>query len=535
MRLSSLLSAALCAVTLFVTTMSLGANGAANAAESSKLWSEKSGDTPSLALVPNFRTLADQVIPAVVSIQVEQRVRVAGRRGIGGGRGGRSDGGGFGGAPPNAVDPFDFFNRYFGGEMPREYMNRGLGTGFVIDGKGLILTNYHVVENADHIEVSFAAKNSDDVRVMTAKVLGSAKEYDVALIATEQPANAPITYLGNSDNVQIGDWVMAVGNPFGLSHSVSVGIISAKERREIAPSGRHGLYNFLQTDASINPGNSGGPLVDLKGQVIGINSAVNASGSGIGFAIPINMVKDILPQLKTKGKFTRSWMGIKIQPLTPELAQSFGLKKMTGALIAEVVDKGPADEAGVQSGDIVTEFDGKLIHDSSDLPLYASMAGTTRRMPIKVFRDKKELSLTIKLENFPDDNADADDNDDDGENGSSENNPEERDLRKNAPDNKARTQSEQYGMTVSDLTPNLAQRLQLARGVHGVVVKEVLPGGLAERAGFEPGDVILSIQDTKPPTARSFVDLLKKYPKGSNMLLKILRQGTPLFVAMRKP
>lgn len=459
---------------------------ASSTANAQKLWSERAIDSPLVTQIPNFRALAEQVIPSVVSIQVEQRVRMNNRRG---------------------QDPSEFFHRYFGGEMPREYLNRGLGTGFVIDSKGLILTNYHVIENADRIEVTFAGKG-DTEKKMTATVLGTAPEYDVALIATTEDAHAPFTYLGNSDKMEIGDWVMAVGNPFGLSHSVSVGIISAKERRDIMPSGRRGLYNFLQTDASINPGNSGGPLIDVRGQVIGINSAVNASGSGIGFAIPINMVKEILPDLKAKGKFTRSWIGIKIQALTPELAQGFGLKNSSGALVSEVVAGGPAQEAGLRPGDVVLEFDNKKIRESSELPLFASTAGVGKRLPLRVWRDGKELTLYVKLTEFPDEEV--------------------------AMANTSPQGGEGLGLTVADITPMLQQQMRLEAG-RGVVIKDIEPGGIADRSGLQPGDIIASLNGKELNTARSFAEAVRGAARGSSLLIKVRRQDTTLFAAMRKP
>ena len=342
-------------------------------AGSERLWSERPNGSAPLAQVPDFRALAAQVIPAVVSIQVEQRVKVQPNSGLGGSGSGQ--------------DPREFFHRYFGGEIPREFRNRGLGSGFVIDASGIILTNYHVVENADSIEVTWTGKDGSDQKV-NAKVLGAAPRYDVAVLKTTEKLDVnPIAYLGDSDGTQIGDWVMAVGNPFGLSHSVSTGIISAKERRDVLPSGRQGTYNFLQTDASINPGNSGGPLINMRGEVIGINSAINASGSGIGFAIPINMVKEMLPDLSTKGRYARSWIGIKIQALDPELAQSFGLKRTTGALVAEVVPNSPASEAKIREGDVVLQFEGKDLRSASDLPLFASMAGVGKTVSVTIWRE----------------------------------------------------------------------------------------------------------------------------------------------------
>jgi serine protease Do len=461
-------------------------------AASNKLWSEQSALTPPLAQVPDFRALAKQVVPAVVSVNVEQKVKLARRGPMGGGPG---------------QDPFDYFNRFFGGEIPREYRNRGLGSGFVIRSDGLILTNYHVVENADSIEVIITAEDGSE-RKINAKVLGTAPDYDVALIKTDKPANAVAVNLGNSTDLQIGDWVMAVGNPFGLSHSVSVGIVSAKERREVAPSGRSGYYDFIQTDASINPGNSGGPLINMKGEVIGINTAINAQGSGIGFAIPINMVKSMLPELESKGKFTRSWLGIKIQRVDADLAQSYGLKKAAGALIAELVPKGPAALAGLKQEDIVLEFDGKPIRDSSDLPLYASMAGVGRTVNLKVWRAGKTMDAKVLLKGFPDEQ---------GAEGAHE-----------------LGSKEELGMLVTDITPQLAQRYQLETR-KGVLLKDVDPDGLAARVGLRPGDVVLSVNDKLANSAREFSQTVRRAPSGTLLRLQVMRQDARLFVALKKP
>ena len=408
---------------------------------------------------------------------------------------------------PPGQDPFEFFHRFFGEQMPRDHTNKGLGTGFVIKENGLILTNYHVVENAEKITVTFANKNRLENK-MVATVIGIAPEYDVALLKTKAAANAPITYLGDSDKVKIGEWVMAVGNPFGLSHSVSVGIISAKERREIMPSGRRGLYDFMQTDASINPGNSGGPLVNLRGEVIGINTAINAAGSGIGFAIPINMVKAMLPDLQKKGKFSRSWIGIRIQPLSQELAQSYGLKKPEGALVAEVVPSGPAEKSGILEGDIIIEFDGKPVRNASDLPLYASMAGVGKKAKIKIWRNNKKISSKVTLSSFPEDSETA-----------------------------TQTTLEEgieLGLTVADITPELGQQFGL-KEKNGVVIKAVDPGSAAARSALQAGDIILQINDKKVKKAREFARIAKNAAKGKVMRLQVLRRGSRMFIALRKP
>jgi len=462
-----------------------------------KLWTERPNSAPVVQL-PDFSPLAEQLVPAVVSIQVEQKVDLGQVHGQNphGGRGGPGG------------DPFEFFFGPFGGEVPREFHNRGLGSGFAISKEGLILTNYHVVEDADSIEVTFSTKDGGEKK-MSAKVLGVAPDYDVALIQTNEPADAAIAYLGDSDRVRIGEWVMAIGNPFGLSHSVSVGIISAKERRDIAPSGRNGVYNFLQTDASINPGNSGGPLINTRGEVIGINSAINAAGSGIGFAIPINMVKNMLGDLKSKGKYSRSWIGIKIQEITPELAQSYGLGKAGGALVAEVVDDSPAKEAGLQEGDVILEFDGKPVRASSDLSLIASMAGVGRKVSVKFWRSGKERTVTIKLSEFPSDETKLAAAGEAGESGS-------------------------LGIVAADITPALQQRLQLEADT-GVVIRSVEPSSVAARAGLRPGDLILSLNGETMKRARAFAEAVKKIEPGGLLRMQVQRQGGKIFVAFRKP
>lgn len=468
----------------------LGSITSAQARQSSQLWAERSSKSPPLAQVPDFRTLAKQLIPTVVSIQVEQRVKAS--------------------ASPNPQmpqDPLEFFHRFFGGEVPREFNNRGLGSGFIISNSGLILTNYHVVENADAIEVTLNEPDGSEQKV-AAKVLGTAPDYDVALLQANQAIHNAPAYLGDSDSTQIGDWVMAVGNPFGLSHSVSVGIISAKERREVVPSGRQGLYNFLQTDASINPGNSGGPLVNMRGEVIGINSAVNASG-GIGFAIPINMVKDMLSDLKDKGHYARSWLGLKIQALTPELAQSYNLKRTNGALVAEVMPNGPAAAANIREGDVILSFDNKELRQSSDLPLFASMAGVGKRVPLKIHRNGKDIVVSVLLAEFPTDAVQS-------------------------ANNMPATDAGKLGMFTGDLTPHLQQQLGL-EDPRGAVVKQLADNGPAARAGLRPGDVIRSINGLDIINNQKLIEVLDQQPPQSMLRVKVIRGGAGLFIAIQKP
>ncbi len=439
---------------------------------------------------PNWADLAADVMPAVVSIQTVTSAKLS--RGF------------------DKKDLPDFFRMFPGLPMPQEREGRGLGSGFVIEGKGLILTNHHVVENADSIEVTFARPNGDE-KTMKAKVVGSAPDYDVALLETEGDAQAEATVLGDSDAIRIGEGVMAIGNPFGLDHSVSVGIISAKERRDIAPSGRRGLYNFLQTDASINPGNSGGPLVNTRGEVVGINSAINAQGQGIGFAIPVNMVKEMLPQLKKGGKFVRSWVGVKIQPLTDELAESYGMKDTHGVLVAEVMRGSPAEDAGIKEGDVVLEFDGKKLQRSSDLPLYASMAGVGKKVSVALLRDGKTKKVDLKLGAFPDDEVvTAGGKDGDGAAGGP------------------------LGLSLRDLSPELRERLHTSQK-SGAVVDDVERGSAAAKAGLQPGDLVLKVDGDEVKSAQELVKLMKGKKSGQIVRLLLERDGSRLFVALKVP
>ena len=439
---------------------------------------------------PDFASLADRVVPAVVSIRVEQRIQVP-RRMPGG-------------------DPLDVF-RFFGQEPPREYRSSGLGSGFVIHADGLILTNAHVVENAESIEVTLMRPDGTE-RVLAARMLGITNDYDVAVIKTTEVANAPTVTLGDSDTLRIGEWVMAVGNPFGLEHSVSVGIISAKQRRDIDPSGRHGFYDFLQTDASINPGNSGGPLTNARGEVIGINSAVSAQGQGIGFAIPINMVKQLLPELEKNGRFVRSWVGLQAQPLTDDLAKSFGVGGDTGVLVSYVLPDGPAARGGLREGDIILEFDGKKLLRPTDLQLFASIAGVGNTVKLKIWRDGQVINTDIKLEAFHDkDHAEA-----------------------QVPQPREEPGAVGLGLTLSNLTPNLRSQLGVET-VRGAVVESVEPGSISARSGLHRGDVIIKVDKDDIFRAEDVVKKVRAAPVGALLRLKVERQGGRLFLAFHKP
>ena len=295
---------------------------------------------------------------------------------------------------PFGNDPFfrDFFDRFFEG-MPRRRQQASLGSGVIIEKSGLILTNNHVVKDADEITVKFA--NKQEVK---GKVVGTDAKTDLAVIRVSAKEDLPVATLGNSDTLQVGEWAIAIGNPFGLDHTLTVGVISATGRSEV---GIAAYENFIQTDASINPGNSGGPLLNVRGEVIGINTAIVASGQGIGFAIPVNMARKVMEDLVKKGKVTRGWLGIGIQPLTPELAKSFGVSADEGILVNQVMPKSPAEAAGIKVGDLILSLDGKPIKDARQMQRLVAEAEIGKTIEVVVLRDKTKRALKVQVGEMP--------------------------------------------------------------------------------------------------------------------------------------
>lgn len=285
---------------------------------------------------------------------------------------------------------------FFGHRLPREFQGQSLGSGFIIKKNGLILTNNHVIEKADKIIVRLS-----DESEFEAKVIGRDEKTDLALIKITDHRTFPVVRLGDSDQLDVGEWVIAIGNPFGLEQTVTVGIVSAKGRAI-----GHGPFdNYIQTDASINPGNSGGPLFNIKGEVVGINTAINPSGQGIGFAIPINQVKKLLDPLETYGKISRGWLGVMIQGLNEELARSFHLKNKDGALISDVFKNSPASKAGMERGDVIIEFDGQKITQMQMLPPRVAETPIGKKVTLKTIRNGKEQTLTVRIEPMEDKGA----------------------------------------------------------------------------------------------------------------------------------
>ncbi|MBI5525851.1 MAG: DegQ family serine endoprotease [Deltaproteobacteria bacterium] len=465
--------------------------GVAGAQGGAKIWKDsdsKAADPPKQAVViSSFAELVKKASPAVVNISFERTFSMpwGGKR-----------------VNPFGGGPFhDFFERYFG-EMPREFKNKGLGSGFIINPEGYVVTNNHVIEKADRVVV----KLKDDDREFVAKVIGRDPKTDVALIKIDVGKALPVLPLGDSDKMEVGDWVVAIGNPLGLSHTVTKGIVSFKGRKEIRPGGPGGYYDFIQTDAPINPGNSGGPLLNIQGEVIGVNDAIAGDAQNIGFAIPINMVKTIIPSLREHGKVVRSWLGVQIQPVSEELADSFGMKKAEGALISEVVTDGPAEKAGVKPGDVILEFNGKRIARADDLPWLASNAGVGADATVKVFRDGKEKEFKVRLGELPEGAAKA----------------------VGAPG-----KSEGIGVTVRSVPADVASGLRLKSG-KGVLVSNVDDDSRAAAAGLQLGDVILKINDRETNSPGEFTGALGAVKKGAIVRMLVRRGEGNVFLAFKK-
>ena len=377
--------------------------------------------------------------------------------------------------------------------LPGKFEQRGVGSGFAIDRKGYILTNDHVVKDADQIKVKLA-----DGKEFEAKVIGRDPKTDLALVKIEASPDLQPLQLGNSDDLKVGSWVVAIGSPFGLEQTVTAGIVSAKGR--VLGSGPYD--NFIQTDASINPGNSGGPLVNMKGEVVGINTAIIADGQGIGFAIPINTAKEIVPQLEEKGHVTRGWLGVGIQEVTPALAKSFDMKEKKGALVSHVFKGGPAEKAGIEQGDIILGFDGKEIADSKDLPRIVASTPVGKTVTVKLSRNGKTVDRQVKVGEM-----------------------EEKTAAVKTPSHKS------LGISVQDVTPEIARDLRLKKG-SGVVVTRVEPGSPAADAGVLTGDVIQEVNRKPVKDVEDFTQKIEKAKDQDNILLLIQRGQSSLFAAV---
>ncbi len=444
-----------------------------------------------LAQLPDFTGLVKNNAPAVVNISTTREVTES-----------NSDNALRQAIPdlPNDSPFRDFFKRFYGIEpnTPQKFEERSLGSGFIISPDGYILTNAHVVKDAKSILVRMQDRTEKQ-----AKLIGLDERTDVALLKIDGK-HYPTIKVGDSSKLQVGQWVLAIGSPFGLDYSATAGIISALGRN--LPSDTY--VPFIQTDVAVNPGNSGGPLFDLSGDVIGINSQIysNTGGyMGLSFAIPIDVAMDVAKQLKAHGYVTRGWLGVVIQSVTQDLAESFHLKKPVGALVAKVVPNSPASKAGVKVGDVIIEYDGKPIQDSSALPPLVGETAIGKVVPLKVLRNGKEKTLSVKIARLAKKHEKA-----------------------------AVHHHRKIGLNivVTDLTK--AQREQLGIGATGVLVKEVADGP-AESAGINPGDVILQLDHKEVRNTETLRKIVKVLPKGQTVPVLIMRNGNEQFLALKVP
>jgi serine protease Do len=386
--------------------------------------------------------------------------------------------------------------------MPRERKSEGEGSGFVISQDGYIVTNNHVVEDMDEIRVYFLDRTE-----LKAEVVGRDPKTDIALLKVDPAGKQLHTIaLGDSDAVRPGDWVVAIGNPFGLEHTVTAGIISAKHRKEVSPSQTQSYDDFIQTDAAINPGNSGGPLIDLQGHVVGINTAIRSNANTIGFSVPINQAKQILPQLRADGHVTRGWLGVQIQGVTKEIAETFELEEARGALVSQVLPDTPAAKGGIERGDVIIEFNGEEIDEWKDLPLVVANTPVETKAKIIVIRDGKKKSFKISIGRLDDPELVATAK------------PEENGI-------------EAFGLRAQDLTPALADQLGLDQA-DGVIITDVDPSGSAAEAGIRRGDIIVELDRKAVKNAN---DLSKRLKASKDGALVLVRRGeATLFVPLKR-
>lgn len=449
-------------------------------------WHEGAAGAPPKVVMPSLKGLFEELKPVVVNIRT---TRVVNRqemlqRFMPQEQGGRN--------------PFeDFFEKFYEGQ-PDNVPERSLGSGFVVSPDGYILTNNHVIEGADEIIVGFSDKEE-----YKAKVVGRDQNTDIALIKIEPGSKRlPFAVLGDSDRLEIGDWLIAIGNPFGFGHTLTQGVVSAKDR--VIGAGPYD--DFIQTDAAINPGNSGGPLFDMAGQVVGINTAIVASGQGIGFAIPINMVKGVLEELRTTGVVTRGWLGVSIQELSPELAKAMGLKAVSGALVNEVFAGDPAAKAGILPGDVIIRAGGQPIRNPRDLTMLVGSLKPGASVKVIVWRAGSEHEIILKLERRTEDRATG---------------------RKSQDDEQGKV--DRLGLKVGNLTPEVAGQLGIA-DQKGVLVLETDAKVAADT--LRKGDVIREINRVSVDNVGAYRRELGKVKTGEAVLLRVVREGRTLFVAL---
>lgn len=424
-----------------------------------------------------FRGLVGRLTPSVVSVKVS---RVA-----------KAD------FPSWQMPPGPFWEFFQPPRFPQGKALQGAGSGVIISPDGTILTNHHVVDGAREVDVILSDKGE-----FKARIIGRDPRTDLAVLKIDAGRDLPAASLGDSDALQVGDWVLAIGNPFGLNHTVTSGIVSGKGR--VIGAGPYD--DFIQTDASINPGNSGGPLFNLQGEVVGINTAIISHGQGIGFAIPANTAKPLIPQLVADGKVSRGYLGVHVQPLTSALMEALNLGSRKGTLVAEVVPGGPAEEAGILPGDVIVSFDGIAVEDNRDLVRLVGAASVGKDATVTILRDGRELKLKPRLASL-----DAE--------GSSE---------------KEKRQPEQgkWGLQLQDLTPQLSRRLGI-QGEKGVVVVEVRPGSPAHDASISPGDVIVEVNRKPVRTVKEVMEEVAASREGQPLLLLVKSENGSRYVILK--
>ena len=429
----------------------------------------------------SFSNLAESASPAVVNIRTVKTI-------TGGGRVFRH----FKKGPFGDDDPMkDFFDRFFDEDQKRDFKQRSLGSGFIIDKEGYIVTNNHVIDNADKIVVIL-----NDEKEFEAQIVGRDKNTDLALIKIESNHNLPVLRFGDSDALKVGQWVLAIGNPFGLEQTVTAGIVSAKGR--VIGSGPYD--DFIQTDASINPGNSGGPLLNMKGEVIGINTAIVAGGQGIGFAIPVNLAKNIIAQLKSTGEVTRGWLGVGIQDISEEVAEYYGIKEKKGVLVTEVFPGDPADLAGIKPKDIILSINGKAVESARQLTSMIADISVGDTIQIKINRNGKAQTIDVKIA--------------------------KREETKILGRNTQEREQSQLGIQASEITPETARRFNL-KDTAGIIVVGVDPESKAAEAGLQVHDVIREINHKNITSLNDFNKMIDGIPKGEtiNLFIRRLNRG----------
>jgi len=434
----------------------------------------------SLNTPESFSELAEKASPAVVNIRTEKTVK-------GGGRVFRH----FGGSPFGKEEPFDFFEKFFGGELDKDFKQRSLGSGFIIDKDGHIVTNNHVIEGADEIKVRL---NNDDE--YDAEIVGRDPNTDIALIKVKSDNNLPAAKMGDSDALKVGQWVVAIGSPFGLEHTVTAGIVSAKGR--VIGSGPYD--DFIQTDASINPGNSGGPLINMNGEVVGINTAIIASGQGIGFAVPINLAVGIIEQLKKSGEVTRGWLGVAIQDISSEIAEYYGVEEKKGVLVTEVFEGDPADKAGIKSKDIIISVNEQKVETTRDLTRIIAAIGVGDKADVLILRKGKEQKFKVEISKRKDEQL--------------------------LSGTYKKDEKDDLGIQVSELTSEIARQFN-TKQAEGVIVTDVASDSTGSKAGIVPGDIIKEVNHEPIKSIKDYADAVAKVKTGEpvNMFIQRMNSG----------